>query len=72
MCGNGEPTAGGSALWKIHLQAFRHFEHGNREITETATQSFFNIPLFPSQEAALAMRRACAQLTLHNFGFVSG
>lgn len=49
MCGNGEPTAGGSALWKIHFQAFRHFEHGNCEITEpdTATWSFFNIPLTP-------------------------
>lgn len=49
MGGNGEPTAGGSALWKIHLQACRHFEHGNCEITEpdTASRSFSNIPLIP-------------------------
>lgn len=48
-CGNGEPTAGGSALWKIHPPSFSHFDHGNRDISGPglAAWSLFNIPLAP-------------------------
>lgn len=52
MCGNREPTAEGSALWKIHSWIFRHFGHRNYEMTGlgTATRSFFGIPPYSVAE----------------------
>lgn len=77
-CGNGEPTAGGSALWRIHPPSFSHFEHGNCDIN-LAARSFFNTPLPPCPGRMIAIERGLyttlsAQLTLcfylrHTLGF---
>lgn len=66
-CGNGEHTAGGSALWKIHPPSFSHFEHGNCDITgpDVAAWSFFNIPFTPCPGRMIAMERGlCTTLAL--------
>lgn len=73
MCGNGEPTAGGSALWKIH-------PHPSAILSmETVTlQSLTQQPgatltslFLPVQKERLQWREARTQLSLHNLGFVS-
>lgn len=73
VCGAGQPAAGVSAPWRIHPQALGHSELGavkrwglTRQPGASLRSSFL-----PGWGAALAVRRACAPLAVHDVGMVS-